>query len=685
LNAILQRLPQERGGTLVIFALWLPVLVLFATFVLDVGNWFEHKRHLQGQADAGALAAGGQFNACFTGGAGSTAVSNLARQYAGDPSYTGGTLYNAQIGGANKGAVSLLINSKTYPDPRSGDPGPDDTVEQQPCNAKMVDVKLTESNLPLFFGLFKTACGLFVCRIHAHARVQMFAETTRAGTLPVAVPDPGLVTAAAVDYLNEDTGTVLASKNLTKVSGSSPPQWTNSADPAAVNMAGISHLGIRVRLSGATPPPATITCGQVLTQCYDLGTAGATGLPAKGILFVRGYPGAGYTTPGSTGEPSVKSVTLFTGGGSPCSDPYFFSIISGNCTLGVQADVAFPSGSGTRTVSATITGAYGYSDTIELSNTSGTTWRTTGSGKFKYFTPDAQEGPLNVTLSWSKTAGTYNGKTCGTGSSLCTGNWNGYLFQRSFAGTDPRSGPISGAWLKESPSGASSLYSYQNDGTGTTHNLWVGLQLQPSLANATGVGSPLVYLRVLGSENQSIDCDPGYPNIRDELANGCRPEYTVNTSFNCPAYNLLWSTPQPWACVKTQTGGSVGQVTQGMEARLMPGGVCAPNNWSSYPNFPAGDPRLIPVILTPFGSFGGSGNDIVPVTGFSELYVTGWAKNTGSGSKAQADCPGDDAPPDKGYIVGHFVKYVDSLNSGGGGTTTCDFSSFGNCVAVLTK
>ena len=38
------------------FVVFLPVLLLFVTFVIDVGNWFEHKRHLQLQADAAALA-----------------------------------------------------------------------------------------------------------------------------------------------------------------------------------------------------------------------------------------------------------------------------------------------------------------------------------------------------------------------------------------------------------------------------------------------------------------------------------------------------------------------------------------------------------------------------------------------------------------------------------------------------
>ena len=74
------RFSDARGATLVIFAIWLPVIVLFGTFVLDVGNWFVHKRHLQTQADAGALAAGGSFNLCFGGGSASTAIEDVARR-----------------------------------------------------------------------------------------------------------------------------------------------------------------------------------------------------------------------------------------------------------------------------------------------------------------------------------------------------------------------------------------------------------------------------------------------------------------------------------------------------------------------------------------------------------------------------------------------------------------------------
>jgi hypothetical protein len=100
-------------------------------------------------------------------------------------------------------------------------------------------------------------------------------------------------------------------------------------------------------------------------------------------------------------------------------------------------------------------------------------------------------------------------------------------------------------------------------------------------------------------------------------------------------------------------------------------------------DIPEGDPRIIPVFVTPFGSFSGSGNAVVPITNFASFYVTGFSKQGGG----QGDpCPGADPVPTKtgGYIVGHFIKYVESINTGGGGSA-CDFSAFGTCVAVLTQ
>ena len=40
------------------------IFVLLAGFVIDTANWFEHQRHLQAQADAGALAGATRFDEC---------------------------------------------------------------------------------------------------------------------------------------------------------------------------------------------------------------------------------------------------------------------------------------------------------------------------------------------------------------------------------------------------------------------------------------------------------------------------------------------------------------------------------------------------------------------------------------------------------------------------------------------
>jgi hypothetical protein len=676
---------DERGSVLVLVAFWLPVMILFGSFVVDVGNWFTHQRHLQTQADAAALAGGDRFTLPCTGATDSN-IETTARDYAGKSASDTTARYNPQVGGTPAPNIHVVLNSPNY---FNEPPTPPETgygSSGSPCSKGFLDVKMTESNLPWYF-----VGGRFVPAINAHARVSLFKETAKSGTIPVAVPDPGTVTAAAVDFVNEDTGTVLGSSSLSAAGGGA---YNNSSTPVSVNMSAVVHLGAVMKLSGATPPPATLTCGQPLVLCYDLSSVNASGVPSRGVLFVRGFPSAGYTTPGSTGEPSVKSVTLTSGpGGTVCTNPYFFYLASGSCTLGVVANVT-----GATTVSATIADLSGnYTDTNDLSNNAGTAiWQTTGAGKFKSFSVPAQDGALNVTLAWTKTSGVVNGVSCGTGNNACKGTWNGRIFQRSMSGTDPSSGPIASMVLNEGA--GPSPESYINDGASTTHSLWVNVQMLPALGYATGVSSPPVYLRVEGNQNQTIDCDPNRPNLRQELDFGCGPTYTINTvsggtfSTDCstwPTSNNSWNPPafaQPWPCVSVQTGGAGGQVASGIEDRMtrLSGGTCPANNWTSFPTFAANDPRLVSVILTPFGTFGSNGNTNIPVTGFAAFYITGWA-NT-SGGRVRADCTGDDTPPGADYIVGHFIRYIDTINTGGG-TVPCDPTSttLGNCVVVLNQ
>jgi len=49
---------SESGGVLVLVAVTLPVVIMLASFVIDVGNWYEHKRHLQLQVVGDGLAVG---------------------------------------------------------------------------------------------------------------------------------------------------------------------------------------------------------------------------------------------------------------------------------------------------------------------------------------------------------------------------------------------------------------------------------------------------------------------------------------------------------------------------------------------------------------------------------------------------------------------------------------------------
>ena len=229
--------------------------------------------------------------------------------------------------------------------------------------------------------------------------------------------------------------------------------------------------------------------------------------------------------------------------------------------------------------------------------------------------------------------------------------------------------------------------------TSCTHDLVVRIGVKGSLQNAADASDPIVELRVAGgSQNQSLDCDPNLSHLKEELATGCSPQYSRNTgTAPCPgSATTLWGTAQPWSCVAVQTGAAVNQVPAGLNLRILgaekPASCTAPNNWSSFPNLPEGDPRILEVFLTPFGSFDGSGSTTVPVTDFATFYVTGW-DGKGEGFVNPCTGNGDDPlpdPKDSGVIVGHFIKYIQNTGTGSG-TTPCDPDSFGSCVAAMTR
>jgi len=148
------------------------------------------------------------------------------------------------------------------------------------------------------------------------------------------------------------------------------------------------------------------------------------------------------------------------------------------------------------------------------------------------------------------------------------------------------------------------------------------------------------------------------------------------------------SGPQPLYCVRADTGQSASKIGKGLNLRILgnlkPQVCSAPNRW---PNYDPSDPRIISTFVVPYGSFKGTGNDSYPVQDFAFFYITGWTGNAGFDNPCQGK--GDDPVPgnDDGVIVGHFIKYIRTVNDGGGGETPCDLSgsSISGCVAVMTR
>jgi hypothetical protein len=667
LHSLGHSVASDRGATLPWFVLWLPVLILFLVFVVDVGHWFEHKRHLQMQADAAALA-GGPFLMNCPNTAPATAI---ARRYAGDPGTVGA--YNTQIGGSASGQVTVLINSKTF---AAGGPPPDDTGDM--CGTMTLDVKLTEQDVPLFFrvpGLFNS-----ISAINARARVSAFGISSSSGALPIAAPDvdPSQVT---VVFINETTGAEIGRKALVNSGTANGLSiWDNTAAPLSVPV-NTDRIGVRVIMSQAG---GSTDCTDPFVACYDAGSN-------NGILMIRCYPAGGSAV--QPNPPIARDLTLFNGS---CADPYFTSVIT-TCTVGVSANVDFGVNNPNSVKGRVFATINGVQHELNFDNPS-KRFVSTGTGQFGYFAIPANSGPFPVQLTWAveNNGSIINGQVCSNkNSNPCKGSFG--TVQRVFSGNTIRSGPVKLAQVWENGNFWANSFAQ-----GTTHNLVVKIGLTPDLKNATSVNDPIVSLRVVGgSQNQSLDCEPpGYEpsnppgmsktNLKDELAFGCAPTYTQNPGVPCPATaGEVWGSPEPWNCVAIQTGGATNQVPAGLNLRILgsekPSSCTAPNRWSQFPNINPGDPRILDVFIVPYGSFGGSGSGTVPVLKFATFYVTGWTAS-GGGFANPCQGNGDDPVPnnDAGNIVGHFIKYIAALNQGGSNGQPCDPNGFEPCVAVLT-
>ena len=689
------KLREETGAIALSVLLLFPSLMMLGVLAVDVGNWYVHKRELQIQADAGALAAAGYYKyPCDD-----AAISSVARDYAGGTRNRFARLTPARL--------NFRLNQPTFFNQSKPVP-PDAGMTGSPCADAAVDVKMTENDVPYFFGL------PLLPFINAQARVSIRRIEGLKGMLPVAlpVPDPRRV---RVTFISEVTGETLGFKDLCARPGAvnglslwdnaagNPAGWdtTNGAcktgeaptpkslafnDPAAGSK--WERVGAIVQLSGS---PDQIACGQPLVQCFQSGTSG--------LGFIHGWSDLPAVTDAANSAPRPRSVVLLPG---TCGDAYFNTKTT-TCTIGVSAAVDFQprelDGTGNvRKVSA------GGSQTVDAVSVDAVV--TTSAGTTTYpltWSPSANRwtaanisippggGASTVRLTWEQRDNTVvmgSAQTCTTRNNNPCKATIADVLQRTVSANTAIAGPIKLLQFGNLTS-TSGVNDVKACSTGCGENFVISVGLGGSLALAAPNDPPTVLRVTGGSQTQAIDCDPAVSTLKDEIATGCGPSYARNTGQACPDHtsSATQATGATWFCVWTKTGQSPNQVSAGMNQRLLgnekPAACTAPNHW---PNYAPNDPRIIPVFLVPFGSFTGSGNDSFPVSDFAFFYITGW---TGQGNGFANPCQGngDDPVPgdDAGLIVGHFIKHVDTVNVGGAGTTPCDLTTLSGCVAVMTR
>ena len=200
---------EERGVMIVLVAIVLPLLLITAAAVWDVGNWWTHRRHLQTKADAAAFAGGAAWSfPCATDS--DARIVAEARKYVGPhmgpagQDFTAGTTYNPQIGGTPGSRIHVVLNGADWWDDDAGlDPADQTTPAGSICEAKLLDVKTTEGDNEPLFGLIP-----FVADIKRKARVQIQEAEGVSGLLPIGVRIPKPAAAAAVFY-DETSGLIL--------------------------------------------------------------------------------------------------------------------------------------------------------------------------------------------------------------------------------------------------------------------------------------------------------------------------------------------------------------------------------------------------------------------------------------------------------------------------------------------
>jgi hypothetical protein len=740
---------DERGAVMVLVAVTLPVILLFVAFGVEIGHWYDYSRNLQNRADAAALAAAVQYGGtCFgTATTGQTdVIGKVAQQYAGPPTGTPATnLPFSSINGTYRNQPNLtkgtpanfhmLLNSTRYwdPDPvksgsnwSMGTAGHNDSTAL--CNSRdedgnvgaMVDVRLTQANLGLFFPLFG-----FTPTISAHARAALQGEAST-NAAPIAVGDSGFTPCVSVRLVNAATNLVIQTVTLSKKppdpqNPTAPAVWDNSGAPASFTM----------------PSSANVYAQPFLSDCNGTGQT-YDDSTNTGLLMINNHPSTDPAVPaGSAPQLNTAGVTAkFSGTSCTGSGTQYFSV--GGCSITVTAGVTFASGipNGQRNV-------YLLERTWDNVNNVWVTPAPSNQNKMSsggQCTANAFCGTTTIAdssgidqfvIAWAQTSGTINGTSCSPNPTpaACQGDFG--IQAQSFGACNgcnqpDDSGPVVFARVSE-VNGASPCQVRCDDTNsfagGSTHNLVLTVNL--SGLNTAAPGSPATVLRFSTSTNHQtglINCGQGNSgsNDSDVVYYGCGPG---NPLFSPPLNPLFvysrppgsdcspatdgnttgWPNGNQQDCVETTPGQRRQNIICPLVERIVgapyPGncqggaqGTCPVNHWTTQ-DIGAGDPRAITMIITSPADFAAAGNAPqfwLPIRKFATFYVTGWDKNinpscTGNGPSQNESFPlKGKQNSDNGAVWGHWINYEDTAGTPNGQLCVVGVSPT-NCVPALTR
>jgi hypothetical protein len=715
---MLKRLQDERGSAVVILAVFLPLVLVLGTFAVDVGNWFTHKRHLQTQADAAALAGGSAFTIPCDATSNAN-IKNRARQFAGPSAATAGPNnytpsvyptgpFNPQVSNTANSQLHVLFNSTNFYDPSVTSDQSYSWVDTgsasgQPCDNQFIDVKMTEKDLPWFFHFLGSG---IVPTINAEARAKLTGVQADKGFIPIGVQLPKIYKAQATitscassqsdgritqtleiplaplpDALQTDPNMTLWAPDPTKgYSNYMVPVTAPSFSSCSGDFEGID---VNVQVSGSpNVTPTTSNCSNQFVDCFD-------------TVLLRAYkaPNGTATTP-KFGD--VRMLDIGCGPGTP----YWSSGDATPLPCGFNATATVDWGTA-------LSGTTGFKGTLTMNAGGGssTVNNITANGAYAFGGLDSGDGvtePQNVTIdwSWSATGGTWNGNTCtNKGSNKCKDSGTTTVHRVNAASASPVLKVV-----VANPNNGLPLDSFDQSAFPSSFALTVGLQdtgfknrQKEVLRNLSSQGS--------GALNCNID---PVGKIFLQFQNGCTPYYAAN-SFAPGAWEPcpnaqgfpINSATAPWLCVVQAPGGQGPKIVpDGLDVatrncNALNGGqnqcrTPACNNPSQYdpsnPNQvfdPATDPRVVKVFLVPYAGLKGVGGNgqsgAIEVAGFAAFYLTNW-----NGNPCQAQDDKIEKLPSGADAVGHFVKIVDP-----GGVPNpnkkCDLSDITPCVVVLVR